>query len=619
MLIVIRNPLRYAFSSFRSSRRQLEMSPTPQPQPVPLNRQTWHRFLNAVRRLARSEVGGRAKLLFVGLILLLFAINGLNVVNSYVGRDFMTAIADRSMTGFITLAVAYIGVFLASTFVAVIYRFTEERLGLLWRGWLTKRLLVSYLDHPTAYRLSDRLLANGEIANPDQRIADDVRTFTTTTLSFVLLILNGTFTAVAFSGVMWTISPLLFIVGVLYAAAGSLLTIRFGYSLVGLNYAQLDNEANFRTDLITVRENAEAVSVARYEHLELARLTRRLDVLLNNARRIIAVNRNLNFFTTGYNYMIQIIPALIVAPLFIRGTVEFGVITQSAMAFSQLLGAFSLIVTQFQSISSFTAVVARLGSLAEAIEQAQAVTILSMETCGHGQRTAECPLCLAHGSVLTGSPTITIAEEEGRLAFEKLTLRSPQNDQVLLADLSLSIALPTRVRVHGANDAAKIALFRVAAGIWEAGTGRVIRPPEKRIQFLPERPYLPQGTLRELLVPSESDPTGAAETVRQLANTFDLTTALARADGLDGEHDWNDLLSLGEQQLFAVIRLIVAAPQLAFLDRPQTILPAKQVGLVLSTLHAHAISYVIIGERDGDLYDGALELKADGGWVWTAS
>lgn len=593
------------------------MSRVPPIQPVPLNRQTWLRFVSAVRSIAGSEVGGKAKLLFAGLILLLFAINGLNVVNSYVGRDFMTAISERSMTGFVTLAFMYIGVFLASTFVAVIYRFTEERLGLLWRGWLTNRLLVSYLQHPTAYRLSDRLIANGEIANPDQRIADDVRTFTTTTLSFVLLILNGTFTALAFSGVMWSISPLLFIVGVLYAATGSLLTIRFGRSLVGLNYAQLDHEANFRAGLITLRENAEAVSVARYEQYEQTRLSARLEALLGNARRIIDVNRNLNFFTTGYNYMIQIIPALIVAPLFIRGSVEFGVITQSAMAFSQLLGAFSLIITQFQSISSFTAVVARLGSLAEAIEQAQAVTILSLETCGHKRRTADCRICLAHGTVLPAPPTIMIGEEDGRLAFEALTLRSLQDTDVLLRDLSLSIPLPARVLVHGANDGAKVALFRVTAGIWETGAGRVIRPPEERIQFLSERPYLPHGTLREVVVPPQYDSTQAAEVVLELARTFDLTAALARAGGIDSEQDWSDLLSLGEQQLFAVIRLILAAPQLAFLDRPQTVLTSKRIELVLATLHAHAISYVMTGERNGYAFDGELELHADATWTWT--
>lgn len=262
--------------------------------------------------------------------------------------------------------------------------------------------------------------------------------------------------------------------------------------------------------------------MSRYEAHVLARLEERLDALTSNFRRIIGVNRNLGFFTTGYNYMIQIIPALIVAPLFIRGEVEFGVITQSALAFSQLLGAFSLIITQFQSISSFTAVIARLGSLADAIEQAQAVTVLSMENCGHQRRTVECPICLEHGAVLPALPTITL-REEGRIAFERLTLRAPQDEHVLLADLSVSIPLHTRVLILGANDAAKIALFRVTAGIWDVGVGRVVRPSAEQIAFLPERPYLPPGTLRQLLIPPGRERVSPDEKILRLVNTFNKT------------------------------------------------------------------------------------------------
>jgi putative ATP-binding cassette transporter len=595
------------------------MSPPPIETTIPLNRQTLRRFGRAIRNLAASEVGGRAKLLFAALLLFLFAINGLNVVNSYVGRDFMTAIAARSWSGFVRYAVAYVAVFAASTVVAVIYRFAEERLGLLWRGWLTHRLVDAYLEHPTVYRLNDRLLANGEIANPDQRIADDVRAFTTTTLSFVLLFLNGSFTVVAFAGVMWAISPLLFVVGALYAGVGSLLTILFGHPLVPLNYAQLDREAAFRADLVHLRQNAESVALSRVEGQMLARLHGRVTDLIDNMRRIIAVNRNLGFFTTGYNYLIQIIPALIVAPMFIRGEVEFGVITQSAMAFSQLLGAFSLIVTQFQSISSFTAVIARIGSLAEAIEQAQAVTVLSHERCCHDEPVVDCPICLARAAPLPAPPTITIRHEAGRVAYERLTLRAPQDGRVLLADLTLEIPRRTRVSIVGDNDEGMLALFRVTAGIWDTGTGRVIRPPEGQIAFLAERPFLPPGTLRQLLAPAAREGAAIDQDIRALADRFGLDAALARAGGLDEEGDWNALLSLGEQQLILVVRLLLAAPQFAFLDRPHTVLAPEQVAAVLAALHERDVTYVNIGERDEPRgrYDAALEVRADGRWTWS--
>src|SRR3984885_15293495 len=175
------------------------------PQSIPL-RTTGNRFVRAVRTFVRSEVGGKGKLIFAALVLLLCASNALNVVNSYVGRNFMTAIADRDMTCFVRQAFVYIGVFAALTLVAVIARFGEERLGLLWRDTMTRGILRRYLADGTYQRLN----VSATIANPDQRISEDARAFTVTTLSFALMALNSAFTIVAFSGVLWTISPLLF-------------------------------------------------------------------------------------------------------------------------------------------------------------------------------------------------------------------------------------------------------------------------------------------------------------------------------------------------------------------------------------------------------------------------
>jgi vitamin B12/bleomycin/antimicrobial peptide transport system ATP-binding/permease protein len=333
-------------------------------QAIPL-KTTGRRFVRSVAVFARSEAGGRAKLIFAALVLLLCAANALNVVNSYVGRNFMTAIADRDMSGFVRQAFLYVFVFAALTLVAVIARFAEERLGLLWRDVMTRTIVRRYLADGNYQRLK----TSGAVANPDQRISEDVRAFTVTTLSFTLMALNSAFTILAFSEVLWTISPPLFGVAVLYAAAGSLFTFWLGRPLIKLNYDQLDKEASFRSALIHVRDNADAMVAAGDESSQLDKLLSRLDDVVANFRRTTSVNRNVGFFTTGYNWMIQIIPALIVAPAFIQGKIEFGVITQSAMAFTTLVAAFSLIVTQFQSLSSFAAVAARLSALAEAVGQ----------------------------------------------------------------------------------------------------------------------------------------------------------------------------------------------------------------------------------------------------------
>ena len=191
--------------------------------PPPLN-VTATRLARAVAVFANSEAGRKAKWLFAALLVLLLAANGLTVVNSFVGRNFMTAIADRREAEFARLAILYVGVFAASTIVAVVARFAEERLGLQWRDSLTREMLKLYLANG-AY---SRLASFGEVANPDQRIAEDVRALTASTLSFALMAFNSVVTILAFAGVMFSISLVLSAVAVLYAALGSLAILLLG-------------------------------------------------------------------------------------------------------------------------------------------------------------------------------------------------------------------------------------------------------------------------------------------------------------------------------------------------------------------------------------------------------
>jgi vitamin B12/bleomycin/antimicrobial peptide transport system ATP-binding/permease protein len=328
------------------------------------NRAVATRLLAAVRSFARSEVGWRAKLIFAAILVLLIWANGLNVANSFVNRNLMSAIEERHTAAFVWQAELTLAVFAGSTIVAVLARFAEERLGLLWREFVTERAIAVYMGNETYYRLA----VSGELANPDQRIAEDTRAFTATTLSFALMAINSAFTVLSFSGVLWSISPLLFVISVVYAAFGSYLTIKLGRPLVKLNSDQLDREASFRAALIHIRDDAQGIMVRREGEGEAARLRERLDRIAENFRRITTINRNVGFFSTGYNWLIQLIPILIIAPAFMRGEIEFGVITQSVMAFTTLVAAFSLVVTQFQSLSTYAAVVSRLGSLLDAFE-----------------------------------------------------------------------------------------------------------------------------------------------------------------------------------------------------------------------------------------------------------
>ncbi|MGR9240951.1 ABC transporter ATP-binding protein/permease [Rhizobium leguminosarum] len=547
------------------------------------------RFVRAVRVFMTSEVGSKAGLMFAGLVALLFALSSLNVVNSYVGRNFMTAIANRETPEFIRQAIFYIGVFAAFTIVAVVSRFIEERLALLWREFLTRRAINLYLADRAYYQLD----VSGQLSHPDQRITEDMRVFTVTTLSFVLMVLNSSLTIIAFSGVLWSISPLLFVVAVLYAACGSYLTIALGRPLIKLNYDQLDKEASFRSGLIQVRENAESIVLAHCEEQQSFRLLQRLEDAVTNFRKVTAINRNVGFFTTGYNWLIQIIPALIIAPAYMRGDIDFGVITQSGAAFAMLVGAFSLIITQFQSISTFAAVVARLSSLMEAIEQVRA-------PAGSG---------------------IAIVEEKGRLAYETLTLLSSASEVPFVKDLSVSIPIGMRVLITGPAQAARVALFRATAGISFKGSGRIIRPGPDDILFLPQRPYLPTSTLHQILVRNVRSSKIPDDRIIQLLHELNLERVLAQAGGLHAEKDWEKLLSLQEQQLLALVNILLAAPQFVFLDRIDTTLGLEQFPRILQILSDNSITCINNAETDvlRDCHDAVLECGEDGSWTWTVN
>ena len=562
-----------------------------------LDRQSWSRFISSLKLFAISkQEGTKAIWLFTGLIAFMFGLNGLNVVNSYVGRDFITSIENRNLTEFMKQAMLYVGVFAGTTIVSVFFRYTEETLGLLWREWSTKRCIIGYASHRVYYRLKQKK----GVENPDQRIADDIRTYTAGTLSFMLMLLNGTFTVIAFSGVLWSISPLLFVVSVAYAAVGTMLTFILGRPLVRLNYDQLDTEANFRASLTYLRGNADSVALSRREGGLIQLSLNKLAELLSNFRRIIKTNRNVNFFTNGYNWMIQIIPALLIAPLFIEGKVQFGVITQSAMAFSQLIGAFSLIITQFQSISSYTAVAARLVSLVERSVQEKDEDMSN-------------PVFL---------------KNEGLVAYSGLTLHSPRSNRMVIENLNLEIPRGRNVLVQGPDETARAALFHATVGLWAVSQGHITRPWLEHILMLPERPYLPPGTLRELLMrPWPEDEYRyerklgecqvSDESILQTLTELKLES-LITIYGFDKRHHWENDLPLAEQKLLVIARALLAKPAFVFLDRPGTTLSPAQLDWVLDLFRQHAISCVTFEERGGSLdrYDALLDLEEGGAWKY---
>jgi putative ATP-binding cassette transporter len=549
------------------------------------SRRSWSRFLQIAKPYFVSTAGRRAFGLVAALLALLLGMSALNVVNSYINRDFMTSIADREPYRVWWLALIYLGVFAASTAVGALSRFVELLLGLRWREWLTRYFIHRYLTGHAYYRLNK----HSEVDNPDQRISEDVKTFTTCTLSFLILVTQSVITVIAFFGVLWSITPWLCIASVLYPVVGTWLIVFVGRRLVNLNNLQLKKEADFRFELVDVRENAQSIALVKAEKREEARLGIRLDALVANYRVIITVLGNLKFVTGGYNYLTQLIPVLIVAPLYLRGEVEFGVITQAMMAFSQVFNAFSLIAEQFQDLSTFAAVVVRLDTLGEAITH----------------------------STEPSQQAVHVVEEHGPVSYQGVTLRTPENDRILVRNLHLEVQPGRRILVMGPNGAGKSALFQATAGLWNKGTGRILRPTPGRIQFLPERPYMVPGTLRDQLFTTYKDKV-PDERVLRVLNEVRLEALVGRVGGLDVEHDWRTTLSLGEQQLIAFARLLLAEPEFAFLDEAASALSERQRADLYQLLARTGITYVSVGDCQSSLlesHDTLLELHSDGTWT----
>jgi len=552
------------------------------PAPNHFNRRSITWLKRAVADFLRSASGPVAKGWIASLTVLMVLMNAMNVVNSYVLRNFMSAIQDRERSAFVYYAWVYAGVFAISTVVAVLLRFSEERLGLLWRVWMTRMLTGIYIDCGTYLRMR----SDQSLSNPDQRITEDVKSLTTMSLSLVLMMSNSSITVISFSGVLLAISPTLFVVAFTYAIVGSGLTLMLARPLVQLNYQQADFEADFRADLVRLNQLADAIALSGDEARSRERLMEQIGKLAGNYRRIVAVNRNTGFFTTGYNYLIQLVPIVIVAPLFMSEGVDFGVIGQSAMAFSTLVAALSLIVTQFQSISQYAAVLTRLGEFAETVQStAQEVSV-------------ECDNSGDH------------------FAFNNLTLHtSLADDHVLVKDLSLTIKKGTRTLVNG-HHASQQALFRAAAGMPIVGEGQVIRPPAGAVAYVPENPFLPPGTLRESLIAPEHEPTTTDDAMWAVIRDVGLEGALAHQTISEVVYDWHEKLSLRDEQLMAIARAILARPDFVLLGHLGSSLNQSTERKILRLLQHRGITCISFCDQlpNADFYDICLEFGDYGAW-----
>jgi|SRR5579872_736526 len=532
------------------------------------------------------------------LVLISATLKGTSVWFSYVNRDLMTALTDRDERTFFHKLLVVVIYNVVAAPITAFGGYLTGKLMIKWRQWLTER----FLDHSLRQRAFYRISTDPLIDNPDQRISEDLNAFVSFTVTFALQVLEGLATGAAFLIVLWFISPIL--VGVLAACVvvGSLLTIVIGRPLIGINFNQRRREADFRYALVGLRDNAEAIAFYGGERREQTELLRRLYAAVQNFNLLIEWQRNLAFFTYTYDLLLPLVPFLILAPGFFAGRVEFGKITQASAAFITLRISLSIIIDQFNGLSSYAAVVERLGVYMEACESV--------------------PVRQATGALAgVGEPAAQIETvEASRVAAEALTLETPNLSKTLIRNMSFEVATGESLLISGESGAGKTSMLRAIAGLWRSGSGRIVRPPLSEVMFLPQRPYMILGSLREqLCYPHASGISD--EKLRAILKMVNLDDLAERAGGFEVEVKWEDMLSLGEQQRIAFARLLLNHPAYAFLDEATSALDPANEELLYDRLASARINVVSVGDpiRLGKYHHRMIELLGGGSWRIAAS
>ncbi len=532
----------------------------------------------------------QARGLLLGVVLCLLAYTGLSVVLNNKRGVMISALSAQDEPRFWQTVIVFIGVLVIYAPLLAGYTYLRDRLSLQWRKWLTHRFVDNYFRNRAYYNLH---ISQTEIDNPDQRIAEDVRSFTQESLTFLLVLVESVLSVIAFSSVLWGISkPLVFFL-VLYALIGTLVTtVVFGKPLVRLNFEQLKREANLRFSLVRIRENAEAIAFYRGEEQESNQVKHRFLDVFENVKRLLVWELNLNILTNAYEFIPFVLPALVVAPAIFAGVMEVGKVSEAQGAFIRVFFSLNVVVARFQQLTTFGAGINRLYTFAQFLEQTEAT------------QTSE-----------EQKPRIQTVEAD-RLAVEHLSLQTPNYQRTLVEDLSVELPAGQGLLVMGPSGCGKSSLLRAIAGLWDSGKGTIIRPESDQILFLPQRPYMVLGTLRDQLLYPNTHLEVEDEHLKQVLEQVNLAGLDERFGGFDAEQDWADVLSLGEQQRLTFARLLLNKPKYAILDEATSALDRGNEERLYQHLQAKGTTFLSVGHRSTlvNYHQSVLELSQDKTW-----
>ncbi|HBI70065.1 MAG TPA: ABC transporter ATP-binding protein [Massilia sp.] len=550
----------------------------------------WKQFVNVAKPYWQGDQKRTAWFLLLLLIVLMLVETKLAVMLNDQAGEMTSALAGRNGDRFWTSVRACLLVLAFAVPVYAFYYYMRDRFANQWRRWLTGRFLDGYLKERKYYALG----ANSEIDNPDQRISEDINTFTGRSIHFLLIFLGSIMQLVAFSTVLWSISQVLVGVLAVYALTGTVIALYvFGNPLIQLNFWQLRREADFRFSLIRLRENAESIAFYRGEAQERAHIDGKFDSVIQNFARLIRKQCSLNLFQRTFSQLTLVLPFIILAQGVLSGELEVGRAVQAAGAFTAVLTAVGVIVDNFESLSRFVAGIDRLQGLSALV----------------------LPDAAPEAPAAGGHPRIRMRPGE-HLALEALTLHPPQSERVLIRELNLVLKPGDALLITGDSGCGKSSLLRAIAGLWNTGSGTIQHPPLESCFFLPQQPYLQAGTLRsQLLYPSGASELGDAELL-EILDQAHLPHLAARVGGLDAVQDWEKLLSVGEQQRLAFARVLVHRPSIVILDEATSALDSGNEASLYARLRANGTTLISIAHRAAVLrhHTHVLRLLGDGAW-----
>lgn len=549
----------------------------------------WKQFVKVAKPYWLGEEKKKAwSLLLLLIVLMLFETKFAVMLNNQAG-EMTSALAAQDGDRFWKSVRACLFVLAFAVPIYAFYYYMRDLFANQWRRWLTSRFLDGYLKGRKYYELG----SDSEIDNPDQRISEDINTFTGRSINFLLIFLGAIMSLVAFSTVLWKISHLLVGVLAVYALIGTIVALWvFGNPLIHLNFWQLRREADFRFSLMRVRENAESIAFYRGEAQERAQIDSKFDKVIRNFAKLIKKQRSLNLFQRAFSRLDMVLPFVILAGGVLSGELEVGRAVQAAGAFSAVLSAVGVIVDNFESLSRFVAGIDRLQGLSN-----------------HVLPSADAePAADHHPRIQTRPGT--------HLALESLTLHPPQSERVLIKDLTMALKPGDALLITGDSGCGKSSLLRAIAGLWHTGSGVIQHPPMEDFFFLPQQPYLQSGTLRSQLIYPSAQTSLTDKQLLEILEDVHLPCLAERVGGLDAVHDWEKLLSVGEQQRLAIGRVLVHEPSIVILDEATSALDSGSEAALYERLRDSGTTLISVAHRAAVLrhHTHVLQLTGEGAW-----